>query len=359
MILILWYDIWLDYHYQSPSHVVLLMTKKMHGAPLNLTRQIGHVIKIYYILYYYIESFQSVLVRSSCSCSSGFGCNLSDIDFDSIWFDWFEMLWYDFIIILWVRYVSTGYDSMIWYDMIQWYDMLLINCPGVVIWFWIWWIEMSAILSWFWKVWFDMVRFDSCLVRIWVFVRPDALSAGDMVSGFDASGGFSGHLSMSDLHLLEEADEAAPQEQEQICPVCLTSSQARHPFKPGYVTFVKSNKDEFCHTCHLLLHGEMSWKDSHLLRFSDCGCAKHQHVRPLGPVCFFLFFFPSSHYQSATHQYRGFESIGGNDSRMIWYDMIHIWYDLALVRYVRYGMIRYDLIWFQIKSNQEWIIISY
>lgn len=61
-------------------------------------------------------------------------------------------------------------------------------------------------------------------------------------------------------HLTEGND--MPSGEEQTCPLCLTSSTMRHPFKPQqFVRFVKQGKDEFCHTAHMLLYGEMKWSD--------------------------------------------------------------------------------------------------
>ena len=66
-------------------------------------------------------------------------------------------------------------------------------------------------------------------------------------------------------HLLDDESlaMAAASEDDQCCPVCGTLSSSPHPFKAGAaVAFVRTNKYEFCHGIHMLLHGEQPWGDS-------------------------------------------------------------------------------------------------
>ena len=87
-------------------------------------------------------------------------------------------------------------------------------------------------------------------------------------SGHDLPGILRDDLELNLREVDDDVDEANIQED--VCPVCATTSSTPHPYKPKcFVAFPKRGRDEFCNLVYVLIHGERVWSDS-CLRLVRC-----------------------------------------------------------------------------------------
>lgn len=142
------------------------------------------------------------------------------------------------------------YDYVIWYDMIH--DIMIHKFHKV---YGI--LSMTLIdnrLNWSPIEFHSSLTFLSTISNCWV--------------GDDVPGILRDDLELNLREVDDEVDEANVQED--ICPVCATTSSTPHPFKQKCcVAFPKRGRDEFCNLVYVLIHGERVWSDS-CLRLVGC-----------------------------------------------------------------------------------------